>query len=208
MNWESRKVGQALVPPDDLLAHPWNVRIHPKEQQDAMIAFLSSHGWLQPVIVSRATGMVIDGHMRVMIALRTNQPTVPVDYVELTEQEERQALALLHRTAYMSALSPQQLEAALQVTRTDDLTIAKLLSAFAESAGLLEEALNVGAPPERPVPAEPALVPTPVKVRIGQFKFTIEDDVFRAWMQALIAEVGRDRPQQLETIVQRLGLHA
>lgn len=57
---------------------------------------LGELGWLQSVLVNRHTGVVVDGHMRVAVALKQGQPTVPVSYVELDDAEEARVLATLN----------------------------------------------------------------------------------------------------------------
>lgn len=92
---KSRIVGEGDVSPKQLLANPLNWRKHPKAQADALEGMLRSVGWVQRVIVNRTTGHVVDGHLRVELALRRGEPSVPVLYVELTEAEERIVLAAI-----------------------------------------------------------------------------------------------------------------
>ena len=92
-DWRNRIVGEAEVAPDSLLANPWNFRVHPKRQRDAMESALDNIGWIQRIIVNRVTGHVLDGHMRVASAIHHGVEFVPVVYVELSEDEERAALA-------------------------------------------------------------------------------------------------------------------
>lgn len=100
--WRSRIVGEADVPPEELLANPFNFRVHSTEQGRALDGALDEIGWIQRTIVNRTTGHVIDGHLRVQRAMRRNEPTVPVLYVELTENEERIALATLDPISAMA----------------------------------------------------------------------------------------------------------
>jgi hypothetical protein len=92
-NFRSRIVGAGEEAPDQLLANPRNWRVHPKYQQDALESVLDTVGWVQNIIVNRTTGFVLDGHARVAIALRREEPKVPVVYVELSEAEEALVLA-------------------------------------------------------------------------------------------------------------------
>lgn len=81
------------VDPEQLLANPMNPRIHPSRQQKAMYEVLVQLGWVGAVKVNINTGRVIDGHMRIALAI-THEQTVPVEYYDLTEKEEARALAV------------------------------------------------------------------------------------------------------------------
>ena len=95
LDLKSRITGHGDESPDALLANPFNFRRHPREQRDALLAQLREIGWVQRVIVNTRTGHLIDGHLRAEIALEQNLPSVPVIYVDLSDDEERIALATL-----------------------------------------------------------------------------------------------------------------
>jgi DNA modification methylase len=133
--WENRVVGHDTVPPDSLLANPLNFRIHSKIQQDAIAGLLGEVGWVKSVVVNRTTGHIVDGHARVTLALRNNAP-VPVEYVELSEDEERLALAALDNIVGMAGTDKEQLDALLRDVSTGDEALMGMLSEMAEDAGL------------------------------------------------------------------------
>ena len=91
-SWASRIVGHGDEDPKQLLAHPLNFRIHTALQSQLVEANLDRLGWIDEVTVNRNTGRVINGHLRVVLAMRRDE-SVPVRYVDLTEDEERLALA-------------------------------------------------------------------------------------------------------------------
>lgn len=93
MKYRNRITGHGEERPADILANPFNFRGHPTEQRKALIAALSKIGWIQDVIINTTTGHLIDGHLRCEIALNDEEETVPTTYVELTEDEEKIALA-------------------------------------------------------------------------------------------------------------------
>ncbi len=104
--WQNRVVDHDdAVDPEQLLANPLNWRIHPRPQQKAMEAILDEVGWLGSVIVNRLSGCVVDGHMRVSIAISAGE-TVPVDYVELSEEEEAKALATYDTITMLAVTDP------------------------------------------------------------------------------------------------------
>lgn len=134
--WRNRITGYGSVDPEELLANPLNYRIHPKAQQDALAGTLNQIGWIQDVIVNAATGFVLDGHLRVALALRTHQPEIPVKYVELTPEEEALALATLDPLTSMAGTDAAKLDELLQQVQTDEAAIQEMLAGLAESAGL------------------------------------------------------------------------
>lgn len=91
--WPNRIIGTGDVDPEQLLANPANWRIHPQHQEKALVEVLSGPGWVQTVIVNKRTDFVVDGHLRVATAISHGQLTVPVTYVDLSEQEEALILA-------------------------------------------------------------------------------------------------------------------
>lgn len=99
---KNRIVGQGHERPDQLLAHPLNWRGHPIEQQNAVERLLETVGWIQQVIVNRRTGHVLDGHLRIDLAMRRDEETIPVIYVDVAEDEERLILATLDPSSAMA----------------------------------------------------------------------------------------------------------
>lgn len=133
--WANRIVGHAEVAPDQLLAHHDNFRRHSKAQQDAMAAVFEDIGWVQSIIVSEQSGRVIDGHMRVELAMRQGVPTVPVVYVELSEEEERKALATIDPMGALATADADQTRDLLVGLNMDDDRLSNLLGQLAKQAG-------------------------------------------------------------------------
>jgi hypothetical protein len=131
--------------PRILLANPSNWRIHPGHQQDVVTALLERVGWVREVLVNTTTGHVVDGHLRVQLALRRNETSIPVSYVELTVEEEREVLAALDPAAGLAAADASQLRALLQdVVPTSAPALDEMFRQLAADAGFTlgaEEAL-------------------------------------------------------------------
>jgi ParB-like chromosome segregation protein Spo0J len=121
---------------EQLLAHPNNWRIHGMAQQKALAGVIGQIGYIRSVTVNKVTGHVIDGHLRVALALRTGQKTIPVEYVELSPEEEALALLTLDPIAGMAESDRDNVEILLQIAKTDDEDIASLLAGIAEQAGV------------------------------------------------------------------------
>lgn len=136
MSWNNKIVGHEDVPPEQLLAHPDNWRIHPRFQQEALRGVINDIGFIKSVTVNKMTGRVVDGHLRVTLALRDNVPTIPVEYVDLTEEEEAEALLIIDPIAALAGSDKGNLENLLQMVNTDDENVIKLLSDTADNAGL------------------------------------------------------------------------
>lgn len=78
----------------DILANPWNYRIHPPRQQAAARASLTEFGWVAPLIINQRTEHLIDGHLRLDEAMKADAQTAPVVFVDKSEEEERAILAV------------------------------------------------------------------------------------------------------------------
>src|SRR3984893_17203589 len=91
--WRSRIVGYGEESPGQLLANPFNFRVHNALQEKALGGVLREIGIVENVLVNRSTGRMLDGHLRVAMAISDGQPKIPATYVELTEQEEKVVLA-------------------------------------------------------------------------------------------------------------------
>lgn len=93
--WRNRIQRYGELSPDEIIANPDNWRTHPPEQLLALEGALESIGWVQDVLINTVTGHMVDGHARVLLAKKHHQPSVPVKYVSLTPEEERQVLLTL-----------------------------------------------------------------------------------------------------------------
>ena len=134
--WQNRIVGHGDEDPAQLLANPRNFRIHPKTQQDAVAGVLDEVGWVQSVIVNRKTGHLVDGHLRVSIALRDSEPTIPVVYVDLEPDEEAKILATLDPLAALAGTDRDLLAELLAEVTTDSAALQELLSSMAINTGI------------------------------------------------------------------------
>lgn len=128
VNWQNRILRYGEESPDQLLAHPDNFRIHPKLQQDTLSGALTEIGWIAPVIVSESSGRVIDGHLRIELAISRNEPTVPVAYVSLTEDEERLALATFDPIGALAAQDQEKLDELLAGLETSNEHLVQFMA--------------------------------------------------------------------------------
>lgn len=132
MSWRNRIVGEGLESPSRLLAHPANFRRHPEHQAAALDGALEEVGWIQRVIVNRTTGRIVDGHLRVELAKKQGEP-VPVLWVELSETEERIALASLDPIAALAETDQAALDAMLADLEVESEGLREFLDSLASA---------------------------------------------------------------------------
>lgn len=138
--WKNRIVGYSEEPPDQLLANPRNWRTHPGSQADALRGVLADVGIVQNVIVNVRTGYLIDGHLRVMEALKAGQPTIPVTKVDLSVEEEALILATLDPLSALAGVDTAQLDSLLRDISTDSPALQAMLDDLAQEAGIVADA--------------------------------------------------------------------
>ena len=135
---KNRIIGSGVEPLDSILFNPRNWRIHPLSQQDALKGVLEEVGWVQEVIVNKRTGHLVDGHLRCQLAAREGAKTIPVKYVDLSEDEEALVLATLDPIAAMAATDKQKLDELFQDIQSDNENVQKMISEIAENNGLFD----------------------------------------------------------------------
>jgi len=123
--------------PDQLLAHPQNWRVHPVAQQEAMAGVLDDVGWVQDIIVNQRTGHVLDGHLRVQVAMRQEETEVPVKYVDVSEAEEALILATLDPLGALAVADKAKLDEVLRDAPSCNPAVHAMLSQLAEDNGLI-----------------------------------------------------------------------
>jgi hypothetical protein len=155
MAWQNRIVGTGEEAPDQLVANPRNFRIHSHLQEGTIKGVLKEVGWVDHVIVNQRTGFLVDGHARVLVALDENEPTVPVSYVDLTDEEEALILATFDPLGAMAGIDADKHVELLEEVDTDDLYVLELLETSKKAAVKSAEGDDVelpaageGGPPE------------------------------------------------------------
>jgi len=108
--YNNRIVDTGYIDPKEVVLNKNNWRRHPKHQKDSMDKILSEIGWIQDIIVNKTTGNLIDGHLRVEMALKNNESLVPIKYVDLTEEEEKKALITFDPISSMAETDRQLLD--------------------------------------------------------------------------------------------------
>jgi DNA modification methylase len=111
-DWQNRIVGQGEESPEELIkrANPNNPRLHPEGQRVALENILDTVGVVSEVIVNKRTGHIIDGHLRIELALSKGEASIPVKYVDLTPDEEKLVIATFDPIAGLAEFDPEILE--------------------------------------------------------------------------------------------------
>lgn len=147
MNIQNRIIGYDTKPASWFLANPNNWRIHPKFQQEALKVVLSSVGWVQDVIVNKRMGeewgddryveTLVDGHLRVLIALQEGDDTeVPLKYVDLSPEEEHIILASLDPVGAMAQTDRELVGNLLAQIDSEDSRVVDLIDDLSKRAGI------------------------------------------------------------------------
>lgn len=143
MTYRNRIIRHGFEKPDQLLSNPFNWRIHSQHQNRVLDATLSEIGWVQSVIVNQTTGHIVDGHLRVSLAIKHNEPQVPVVTIEVSEAEEKTLLALIDPIAGLAAQDDDMLRMLIDQIETENATIKAFLDELAgseETGGALTRA--------------------------------------------------------------------
>lgn len=101
-------------------------------------------GIVQNVIVNKTTQHVIDGHMRIALALREEQSEIPITYVELTEDEEKLVLSSYDYISTLAGIDARLLDDLLQSVNSDQPAVQEMLAELSDEAtiSLLGEAAD------------------------------------------------------------------
>ncbi len=140
--WKNRIVRLGTMPADQFLANPLNPNFHPPEQQAMTKGSLDTLGWIQPVTIGKS-GYLINGHDRVFHALAMGDRT-PVPFIELDleENEEHLALAIIDAIVREAAIDRDNLADLLKTIDTENEALNALLSELATENDIAFEMPN------------------------------------------------------------------
>jgi len=136
MSIKNRIIGSGEESLDQIQFNPRNWRVHPLNQQNALDGVLETVGWAQQVVVNKRTGNLVDGHLRCQLAARKGEKTIPVVYVDLSEEEEALVLATIDPIAAMATTDKQKLDELFAGIESDNENVKKMLDDIAEKERL------------------------------------------------------------------------
>jgi len=134
--YKNRIVGSGEESLDQIQFNPRNWRVHPLNQQNALKGVLEEVGWVQEVIINKRTGNLVDGHLRCQLAAREGAKTIPVKYVDLSEDEEALVLSTLDPIAAMAVTDKAKLDDLFASIETENADVLKMLDDIAEKERL------------------------------------------------------------------------
>ena len=219
--WDNRIVESGEVAVAEVIDNPRNWRLHDSLQQSVLEDVIDQVGLVSHIIVNRRTGFLVDGHLRVLLARKRGEETLPAVFVDLSEEVEAKVL-LTHDTLADGSLRDTQKYSALRDQLDQSgLSLAKLLG----HAPDLDIPDGDDILPENNLPVESAADPdsldddeppdlhaaeervTEVPVRLGEgFEFTIDRAVFEKWRDAFYQEVGHADEDIAQQLMDLLGM--
>ncbi|NJK32270.1 MAG: hypothetical protein HC927_07600 [Deltaproteobacteria bacterium] len=190
-----------LADPRTLAAHPDNPRIHPAGQSASLRATIGHIGVIKEVIVNQRTGRLLNGHLRVQLAIEEGIEALPTKYVDLDEQEERLLLALFDHLAEMADVDHSRLTVLLddlpaQEGRLQAL-IAEIRTEYAPRELLDDGQGDLAVQNTARLTIDPG-----VRIQIGPIRMCAPQEWFDRWQQTLPDADNRTIARIIET---RLG---
>jgi hypothetical protein len=201
--FRNRIVGTGEVNPADVMANPKNYRLHSKRQREVLSEVLDEVGWVDHITINQRTGTMIDGHLRIDLAMERHEKTVPALFVDLSEQEEDLILATFDPITEMATRDSERYSALASGLDIDHReALMDMLSEFRKKAVsedvpmITNDDLGGSTLPEGQYGKTGAMV-----VRIGDFFTTLKrEDQYIPLNTALIDACGQncDTPEAKE----------
>lgn len=204
-NFKNRIISTTAMNPLEVKANAKNWRVHPKQQKAALEGVLSEVGWVQDVIVNQRTNRLVDGHLRVALAIENKEQLIPVKFVDLSEEEEALVLATIDPISAMAEADPLALDALLRDVKTSDAAVQSLLSSLYEqeindlanvSSDRLEDDLlgEAGS-----TDFDEDIADGEVKVQFGGLSTSISNESMDALIAYLRKQISENRQSDIQT---------
>jgi hypothetical protein len=198
-SWKNRIVGHAEVDPRSITEHPDNYRIHSALQANSLKGTIDDVGFLRSVTVNKRTGHLVDGHLRVALAIKAHQATVPVEYIDVSQAEELKILATIDPIAAMATADADKIDALVGKMDPGDQA-AEILKAMA-------------APGSEPATEETEETDTTTiqfkkgtMIKIGTYRFPVPKKKYTKWIETLKQKHGFSDEEVIAELKRRLGI--
>lgn len=136
--WRSRIVRYGRMDPAQLLANPKNWRVHPSAQRDALKGTINHIGFTDAVELQDGTDMVLDGHLRVALALQEQQLEIDVVWLDLNDEEADDYLATKDPLSAMAFADSDKLQELMDAVSIQDAAVLQMLADLAEQNGITD----------------------------------------------------------------------
>ncbi len=129
MSIENKIISSGTIKLSDVLFNPKNWRVHPKYQKEELSKIVRRVGWVEPVIINKRTGNLVDGHLRCLIAETENETEIPCIYIDVSEEDEDLLLATLDPITALVNADKEKLDELLKGFKND--TFSDLMNSIA-----------------------------------------------------------------------------
>lgn len=123
------------VDPTTLTPNPLNWKLHPKEQIDVVDDSVDKHGWLLPFLFNKRTGLLVNGHARLEIAVMRGYPSVPVWVGDFSEEDEAEILLTLDESAKLAESDAGKVHALAQRIKSRTGPLSDLIARVKADTG-------------------------------------------------------------------------
>ena len=193
--WQNRIVGHEDVDPMTLRGHTKNIRTHASAQRRLLEAALDDLGHVGKIVVSQRTRRVLNGHLRVELAIGRDAETIPVTWIDVDEDEELVVLAFFDQIGEGAEIDPAKLKSTLSQVTTESDGLRTMLADWAASYQVTI------------VPAKPTLIAPPAPLAAAAAPVRVATAPAQAAVVAAAVAEQRDETNT-ESTVQRSSMDA
>lgn len=149
--WKNKIIRTEEVEIEQVLANPNQWKVHSQFAQQALEGSLDDLGILKPLIINLRTSSLwppgdkdvhtlLDGHRRCVVAMRRGQTTWPANYVDLTPDEENEALLIIDEITGLRTPDTALLASLMRDVSTPSVALQQMLDALAQEHGIVPRA--------------------------------------------------------------------
>ena len=137
--WKKLAVRMREVDPRSLTTNPKNWRIHGADQREALRGSIHELGYGDPVELMDGTDLILDGHLRVDLAIQEGQETITVvDMALYTDAEADQYLLTKDPIAAMATSDRDKLDTLMRENATGEAGLQAMLAEMAAREGITQ----------------------------------------------------------------------
>ena len=176
-----------------LIAYPSNPR---RGDIDAIASSLKAHGQYRPIVVQEGTNYVLAGNHTLKAAKKLGWKKIKITRIDVDESSARKIVLADNRLTDLAGYNEPLLKSLLSALPELDGT------GFTESEVATLDRLIEGNQKE---PMGGSKAKSDPEVKIGAWRFTVDADAYKAWIEQLFEEFGKTRSKAINGIKERLG---